>query len=324
MSVNKNTLRCLITGGGGFQGYHLTKVLIANGYKVRCLDRYKPVWLAEENVEFIEGDFSATHLIADTIKGCDIIFHLACTTLPKTSNEDPDFDVSSNVLGTIRMLDEAVKANVKRFIFISSGGTVYGVPSIIPIPENHPTNPLCSYGITKLTIEKYLRLYHQLHGLNTISIRLSNPYGEYQRVDAIQGCIAVFCYKAITGQTIHIWGDGSVKRDFIYISDVVDAVLKLINSPMSGCEINIGNGKPVSLNEIIDNIEHLLGRTIKRQYSVGRTFDIPVNALDISFAREKLNWEPKINLYDGLDRTIKWIKNHHKMEIKSIKESLGK
>jgi UDP-glucose 4-epimerase len=319
----KKIIRCLITGGGGFQGYHLTNSLIAQGYTVRCLDRYKPVWLPEGMVEFIEGDFSATHLIADTIKGCDIIFHLACTTLPQTSNEDPDFDVSSNVLGTIRMLDEAVKAKVKRFIFISSGGTVYGVPSIIPIPENHPTNPICSYGITKLTIEKYLRLYYQIHGLNTCSIRLSNPYGEYQRVDSIQGAITVFCYKAITGQTIHIWGDGSVQRDFIYISDVIDAVVKIIDCPISGDEINIGTGKPVSLNEIIDNIENLLAKKIKRQYTAARTFDIPINSLDISYAKEKLRWEPKITIHDGLDRTIRWINSYYKKEIKSIKNLIN-
>ncbi len=322
--MKKRGIGCLITGGGGFQGYHLTRALIASGYKVRCLDRYKPVWMSDDNVEFIEGDFSATHLIADAIDGCDIIFHLACTTLPQTSNEDPDFDVSTNVLGTIRMMDEAVKAKVKRFIFISSGGTIYGVPTLIPIPENHPTHPICSYGITKLTIEKYLRLYHKIHGLNTCSIRVSNPFGEFQRVDSIQGAIAVFCYKAITGQTIQIWGDGSVKRDFIYISDVIDAVLKLIESPVSGCEINIGTGKALSLNETIDNIEHLLGKKIDRHYSKARKFDIPVNALDISFAKEKLNWEPKVTIQEGLDRTISWINIYYQKEINAFQHPPGK
>lgn len=316
--MEKKRSRCLITGGGGFQGYHLTKSLIANGYKVRCMDRYKPVWMPDEHVEFFEGDFSAIHQIAGAIKGCDVIFHLACTTLPQTSNEDPDFDVSSNVLGTIRMLDEAVKAKVKRFIFISSGGTVYGVPSLIPIPENHPTNPICSYGISKLMIEKYLRLYHRIHGLNACSIRLSNPFGEFQRVDSIQGAIAVFCYKALIGKTIQIWGDGSVKRDFIYISDVIDAMVKLIDSPVSGCEINIGTGKALSLNEIMDEIDYLLGKKIERHYSIARKFDIPVNVLDISFAKEKLNWEPKVTIQEGLDRTIRWINSNYKKEINAF------
>lgn len=302
-------MRCLITGGSGFLGYHLTKLLLDNGYEVRCLDLHKPSWIQEGNVKFIKGDFSATHLTAKAMEGCDMVLHLACTTLPQTSNDDPSFDISSNVQGTVRMLDEMVKSKVKRFIFLSSGGTVYGVPSIIPTPETHPTNPICSYGIAKLMIEKYLRLYSQTHGLNTCSIRLSNPYGEYQRVDSIQGAVAVFCYKAITGQSISIWGDGSVKRDFIYISDVINAMIKIINSPISGYEVNVGSGKAISINGIIDNIESLLGTKVDRQYTKARTFDVPISTLDISFAKEKLNWEPKVSIRDGIDRTIRWIKD---------------
>jgi UDP-glucose 4-epimerase len=305
--MKRNKVRCLITGGSGFQGYHLTNALLSLGYAVRCLDRYKPTRKPDRDYEFFEGDFSASHLIAESIHGCDVIFHLACTTLPQTSNEDPDFDVSSNVLGTIRMLDEAVKAGVKRFLFISSGGTVYGIPTRIPIPETHPTHPTCSYGITKLTIEKYLRLYYKLHGLNTCSIRLSNPYGEHQRVDSIQGVIAAFCYKALKNQQINIWGDGSVRRDFLYVADVMDALVKLIDAPVSGCEMNIGSGKALSINEIIDCIELVTGKRSDRQYLPARSFDVPVNELDISFAREALGWSPKTGIADGITRTIQWI-----------------
>lgn len=184
---NKLFKRVLLVGGSGFIGQNLTEVMIKRGWKVRCLDLYKPSCLQKNDVEFMKGDFSATNLTAEAIEGCDVVFHLACSTLPQTSNDDPDFDISSNVLGTVRMLDEVVKSKVKKFIFMSSGGTVYGAPSIIPTPETHPTNPICSYGITKLMIEKYLRLYFKTYGLNTCSIRLSNPYGEYQRFDSIQG-----------------------------------------------------------------------------------------------------------------------------------------
>ena len=303
----------LITGGSGFLGYHLSKALISNLHSVRCLDRYKPSWIDESNMEFIEGDFAATHHISAAIADCDVIFHLACTTLPETSNEDPDFDVSSNVLGTIRMLDEAVKAKVKKVIFISSGGTVYGIPSIFPTHETHPTNPTCSYGITKLTIEKYLSLYSRIHGLKTCSIRLANPYGEYQRVDSIQGAIAVFCHKAITNQPIQIWGDGTVRRDFIYISDAIDAILKIMNSPISNCEINIGSGRAESLNGIIDVIEQITGKKIQKIFESARNFDVPVSFLDISKAKSVLGWEPTINIYDGLKITLDWM---HKFYLK--------
>jgi len=304
-------MRCLITGGAGFLGRHLAMALLKNGHKVRCLDIYKPLWGNKDNVEFYKGDFSAAHLVADAMAGCDVIFHLAWTTLPQTSNEDPDFDIVSNVQGTVRMLDEAVKLKVKKVIFMSSGGTVYGVPSVIPTPETHQTNPTCSYGITKLTIEKYLRLYSSLHGLNTCSLRLSNPYGEYQGVNSIQGVVSVFCYKAIMGQTIQIWGDGSVKRDFVYVSDVADAMIKVLDSPSTGYEVNIGSGKAVSINGIIEYIENVLGKKVHRQYSANRPFDVPVSTLDISLAREKLNWEPKVDILDGIGRTARWIEKSY-------------
>jgi UDP-glucose 4-epimerase len=129
----------------------------------------------------------------------------------------------------------------------------------------------------------------------------------------------VFCYKAITGQPIQIWGDGSVKRDFIYVSDVINAMIKIIDCPISGYEVNIGSGKAISINGIVDNIECLLEEKVDRQYSKARRFDVPISTLDISFAKEKLNWEPKVNIRDGIDRTIRWIKdwilrhNHHKI-----------
>ncbi len=297
---------CLITGGSGFQGYHLTRALLARGFKVRCLDRVKPLQLPGERYEFIEGDFSATNLLAEAIRGCDIVYHLAYTTLPQTSNDDPDFDVSSNILGTIRMMDEAVRAQAERFIFISSGGTVYGVPQSVPIPESHPTNPTCSYGITKLTIEKYLRLYRQVHGLNTVSIRLANPFGENQRVDSIQGVVAAFCYKALKGIPVSIWGDGTVRRDFIYIADVIEGLVAAIDAPASGCEINIGSGRSASINELLDTIDSLVGRKVERSYTGGRKFDVPVSELDITLASRLLNWQPRTSLRDGLARTLAW------------------
>lgn len=304
---------CLITGGSGFQGRHLTEALLNKGYRVRNLDRFKPAQPPKEDYEFLEGDFAASHQIADAISGCDVIFHLAYTTLPQTSNDDPDFDISSNVLGTVRMLDLAVKAGVKRFIFLSSGGTVYGNLTRVPVPENHPTNPTCSYGITKLAIEKYLRLYHQLHGLNSLSVRLSNPYGEYQRFDSRQGAVAAFCHKILTGNKITIWGDGSVKRDFIYIADVIGALIRMIDAPVSGCEMNIGSGEAVSLNGLIGHIEEITGLKADREYTPGRTFDIPVSELDIAFARESLRWQPAYSIRDGLVRTLDWMENFLKI-----------
>src|SRR5262249_42060795 len=142
------------------------------------------------------------------LEGCQTCFHLVSTTLPKSSNADPVFDVESNVLATIRLLTQAIQTGLKKVVFVSSGGTVYGVPKQIPILETHATDPMCSYGITKLSIEKYLHLFHVLHGLDYTVLRLSNPFGEGQRVHASQGAVAVFLGKVLRGETVEIWGDG--------------------------------------------------------------------------------------------------------------------
>ena len=189
-------MKILITGGSGFLGRNLIERLVGYGHELSCLDRFEASFLKGFGVKMFQGDIYEKVLVDEAMAGQDIVIHLACTVIPKTSNDDPYFDVMSNIGGAIHLLDAAVANNVRRFVFLSSGGTVYGTPQNIPIKESHPTNPECSYGITKLTIEKYLDLYHRLHGISTCSIRLANPYGEHQRFIAAQGVIPVFCYKA--------------------------------------------------------------------------------------------------------------------------------
>ena len=188
-------MRVLLTGGTGFLGSNLMlRLLQEKKYEVVCLDRYETDFVRSLDVEFIRGDINEQSCIEQAFKNCDVVVHMACSVLPKNSNQDPYFDVLSNVGGSIKLLDAAVKAGVKRFVFISSGGTVYGISEFLPITEDHPNNPECSYGITKLAVEKYLNLYRDIYGLNTCSLRLANPYGEFQKVHASQGVIPVFCY----------------------------------------------------------------------------------------------------------------------------------
>jgi len=298
----------LVTGGAGFLGRHLVFRLLDMGTSVRCFDRIKPLWMTSD-IDFVEGDFTASDILAPAVKDVDAIIHLASTSLPKTSNDDPRFDIMSNLAGTIGLLDLSVKYRVKRLIFISSGGTVYGPSSINPIPESHPTNPLCSYGIIKLAIEKYLRMYHKLYGLESCSLRLSNLYGEHQRIDISQGAIAVFCHKALKKQPIDIWGDGTVVRDFLYVKDAADAIIKALLSDYSGIEINIGSGQSSNLNQIIAGIEDVLGRNVDRRYLPGRPFDVQEVCLDISKARLLLDWEPSTSLHNGITLMVAWMKS---------------
>lgn len=306
-------MNCVILGGGGFLGYHLCQALLTAGHRVRVFDRpnLKRFSLPDNggDVEWMEGDFVNQEDLEPAISGCDIIYHLVSTTLPKSSNDNPVYDMETNVIGTLRLLDLAKNHN-KKIIFVSSGGTVYGIPEEVPIKESHPTNPICSYGIAKLAIEKYLQLYHHLYNLDYCIFRLANPFGERQKVTAAQGAIAVFLHKALHDQTIEVWGDGTVIRDYVYVKDAIAPLVKAIT--YSGdCRIfNIGSGEGKSLNEVVAAIGALLGRPIRYTHVQARAFDAPSNVLDITLAARFLDWAPKTSFHEGLSRTLRWIVDH--------------
>ncbi|MDP5238449.1 NAD-dependent epimerase/dehydratase family protein [Uliginosibacterium sp. 31-16] len=308
--------KCLVLGGRGFIGSHLVEALLAQGYSVRSFDRpnvTSPLHgshLKHPNFELCEGDFVSEAEVASALEGCDFCYHLVSTTLPKSSNADPVFDIESNVLGSVRLLTHAVRLGLKKVIFVSSGGTVYGVPKSVPVTEDHPTDPICSYGITKLAIEKYLQLFYELHGLDYAVLRLANPFGEGQRLHASQGAVAVFLGKILIGEPVEIWGDGSVVRDFIYISDVVDALLAALVKTEGERIFNIGSGRGHSLNELIRAIEKVTGRVADCRYLPGRAFDIPSNVLCNARASQGLGWSPEVGFEEGLEKFVTWLLNH--------------
>lgn len=305
-------MHCLVLGGAGFIGSHIVDALVAGGHRVRVFDRpnisSRNLKQCIDSVEIIGGDFNNINDISLALEGVDVVVHLVCTTLPGPSNENPAYDVESNVVGTINLLQKAVQKGVKKIVFASSGGTVYGIPRTLPIPEIHQTSPLCSYGITKLTIEKYLALFHRLHNLDYTILRAGNPYGERQRIDSVQGAVTVFIGKTFLNQTIAIWGDGSVARDYFYISDLVSAFIRVIESDTKSRIYNIAAGQAYSLNDILSVIREVTGKRPSVQFTPGRKLDVPVNRLDISRAREELDWQPKISLKEGIARTWEWLK----------------
>lgn len=302
-------MKCLVLGGGGFIGSHVVDQLLLAGHQVRIFERPRvPQYrrFPRGAVEWVEGDFQNTAVVRDALAGVDTLIHLVSTTLPKTSNDDPVFDVQSNVISTLRLFELAVEAHVRRIVFISSGGTVYGPPSILPIPESHPTDPRVSYGIVKLAIEKYLALFHMQHGIDYVVLRVANPFGERQRVDIAQGAVAVFIDRALKQVPIEIWGDGSVVRDYIHVEDVARAFVNAVDHSGAPGVFNIGSGTGHSLNDLLDQIESMLNRKIERRYLPSRGIDVPSNVLDISHARKLLGWSPQITLEAGLERTIAW------------------
>ena len=310
-----NEKHCLVLGGRGFIGSHLVDALLLSGHRVRCFDRPHVVPLGDShisnpNFELHEGDLVSEADVVAALEGCDLCFHLVSTTLPKSSNVDPLFDIESNVLGTVRLLTHAVKLGVKKIIFVSSGGTVYGIPAQVPIPETHSTEPICSYGITKLTIEKYLGLFRQLHGLDYTVLRIANLFGERQRTHASQGSVAVFLGKVLRGEPVEIWGDGLVVRDYIYISDVVAALLASIDPAGDERVFNIGSGRGCSINDVLHSIEKVTGRSAIRRYMPGRAFDVPVSVLCIERAKRTLGWSPSVDFEIGLRRFADWLVQH--------------
>ena len=202
------------------------------------------------------------------------------------------------------MLEASAGAGVKRIVFASSGGTVYGEPTVPRVDESHPTEPISSYGIVKLALEKYIALYSREHGLTSVSLRISNLYGEGQRHDTGFGVIASFCHKAVTGATVEIWGDGTVSRDFIHVSDVVDAFVAALDHDGESLVVNIGSGTSVSINTVLDTIATIVGREVPRRYLQGRAFDVKHTCLDIGLAARTLGWTPKIDLNEGLRRVL--------------------
>ena len=298
---------CLVLGGAGFIGSHLAEALLQAGHRVRIFDRPHldrlPDFLRRREFEVFTGDFLNPRALTPALEGSEIVFHLVSTTLPKTSNDNPVYDVESNVVGSLRLLELCRSQGVRKVVFASSGGTVYGVPRSVPIDESHPTDPICSYGIHKLMIEKYLQLNQRVHGLDYCVVRPPNLYGPRQRLDIAQGAVAVFLDRALRGKPIQVWGDGSVVRDYLYVEDAAEALVKAAAFEGEPRVFNIGSGVGTSLKQLIQEIEALLGRPVPVEYAAARTLDVPANVLDASLARRLLGWTPRTSLGEGLRRT---------------------
>jgi len=303
-------INALVLGGNGFIGSHLVDRLLAEGYyNVRVFDRYEEHYrLPLAGVDYCYADFGNRGLLADSLQGIDIVFHLISTTFPKTSNDDPIFDVSSNVIETLFLLEQCVIQKIKKIVFISSGGTVYGNPKTLPVPEEASADPICSYGISKLTIEKYIELYRHLYGLNYVIVRPSNAYGDRQKLPSVQGAIPVFLGNIAKGEIIEIWGDGEVVRDYIFIDDLIDGIFKAAVLNTRSRIFNIGSGAGYSLNYIIQIIQKTTGINLNVEYKEKRSFDLQEIYLDITRSKNELSWYPITPLEIGIHRTWDFIR----------------
>lgn len=295
----------LVIGGNGFLGSHLVSGLRDVGYAIRVLDRSSPRsnfdW---RGVDYRIGGLDDADALVEVLRGVDVIYHLASTTVPGTSNLDPIYDVSTNVVGSLNLVAAMSKTGVRRIVFFSSGGTVYGVPQHLPVEESHVLRPISSYGVTKVAIENYLLMYQQLGTVDPLILRPSNPYGPRQSTAGIQGAIGTFLGKALAKQGIGIWGDGEIVRDYLYVDDLIALAIKAGVTDVCGV-YNAGSGTGFSLNQLCNLVREVTGESLPVEYLPARKFDVPKVVLDISATSKQFGWMPNISMKEGLART--WV-----------------
>ena len=304
-------MKILVLGGCGFIGSHLVDQLLAKGHQVRVLDRTPERYRQPlPKVDYRLGSFADAPLLAEALEGVQVVYHLISTTVPSTSNLDPVADVEGNLIATLRLLQLMTQKNISKIVFLSSGGTVYGIPEKTPICENHPLHPICSYGVVKVAIENYLEMFHKLHGLEYVVLRASNPYGERQGHVGVQGVIGTFMMKLLNGESIDIWGDGGIVRDFIYVSDLVSLCVLAGEKTVRGT-YNAGSGTGHTINDIVATLSSVTGKTIYPVYKTGRGYDVPRVTLNINSAMSIFGWRPEVDLAVGINTTWRWQSNEY-------------
>jgi len=305
----------LVTSGTGFIGSHLVRGLTESGNNVAVLSTWKPsVKQLASGASYIKGGLADSKLVEQSLKThkTEVVYHLAWDSIHETSLERTAADLENNLLGTVNLLEACRKSGVRRVIFMSSGGTVYGLPDSLPIRESHTTNPICAYGVTKLAAEKYLGLYQHLYGLEAVIMRPSVPYGPGQNPARRQGAIAVFIDRALRSKPITIWGDGSSMRDYFFVEDMVDPLIRVMSIPVSTNNIfNLGGTRALTLRDLIGTIEEVLDLKINVNFEAARNFDVPNLKLDCRRATSAIGWQPKTGLELGIQLTEQWIRRHN-------------
>jgi len=296
--------RIVITGGNGFIGQNLVNGLLKAGYtNILIIDRA----VKTSRIKTIQEDFSDMSKMKKIIQKGDTVVHLACTTIPAYSEDDIIKDVDENIVGTIKLLNVCSEKKIEKFIFLSSGGTVYGDHGKKSLKEDDKTNPFCAHGLMKLTVEHYINYFNLKYRLKYIILRVGNPFGRIQ-VDKPQGVIDRYLIAARSNAAIEVWGDGNITRDFIFIDDLVNLIIKTIKSKIENQIINAGTGSGMSLKQIITEIKKIHGKNINVIYKKSRKFDLPYNVLNINKARKLLNWRPKYSTAQGIKIAYKRIK----------------
>ena len=309
--MNSNVTNTLVIGGAGYIGAHLVAQLIATGRKVTVLGRSViPRYELPEGVEYEVGDFSQHELISGLLDTHDEAIHLAYATVPNTSFDNPLADLLQNLPPTFQLFSEAAKRGVK-LVLVSSGGTVYGEAVQLPITENHPTNPISPYGVTKLTLENYAYLYAATHCLKFVCVRPANAYGIGQRPFVGQGFISTAMASAMRGQPIRVFGQNGTIRDYIYVSDLASGIVSALEYGHLSETYNLGSNIGLSNRDVIQAILPLMeqsGFDVCVKHLPERVFDVKANVLDSTKLHLHTGWKAQVDLSNGLRQTFEWLR----------------
>jgi UDP-glucose 4-epimerase len=298
---------CLILGGGGFIGTNLAIRLREAGCRVIGFGRPARYPDALAGLEWRDGDFADRDAVREAVRGTDLVFHLLGAGLPEPSNRDPSSTVTDAILPSLNLLESCRDAGCRKLVFISSGGTVYGRTGEIALAETAPTNPISAYGVSKLTVEKYIQLFHHLHRLDYAILRVSNPFGPFQSPVHGQGLVASLIGKALSREPVEIWGDGSTVRDYLFVDDLVDAIVAAAAYEGPHRLFNVGSGSGRSVREVVDDVAAISGKGFSEvRYLPARAADVPYNVLDCGLIARETGWTPKTQWREGLRTTLEW------------------
>jgi len=308
MTADLKGVPCLVLGAGGFIGAHLCQALVRAGARVHGFGRRPAFPQALPAIRFTAAEFTDRAALALAVDGAEIVFHLLGGTNPEVSNSDPIGDLQANTVASVHLLELCRAARVRKLVFISSGGTVYGVPTALPIREDAATNPISAYGINKLMVEKYLQLFAHLGGPRAVTLRVANPYGEFQNPFRRQGLIAALMETTLANRPVEIWGDGLIVRDYLYVGDLAEALVAASLYEGDESVFNVGSGVGRSVLEVLDAVCAALGRRpVAVLHKPARRADVPANVLDISKIATAMGWAPRTPWMDGLARSAHWI-----------------